>query len=137
MVFTNPVDPTMNLAYNRPPSVTYEFLSGDAAVLHQIYGRDYQAAFQPTEERGVRFAVPLIVNYVAVPINAGVSAFDALRALSTSSAPYVCVLDHENNRFFALLQVVTGEVNQPGNLFVGSIIVTEITGIPAVVSISA
>lgn len=131
MVFTSNIEPSLNLAYNRPPEIEYKFLSGDAVVLQQLYGVDYQAAFIPTEERGVVFSVPLNVNLVATPAGTGgVSVFAPLRALSRADLPYVSVTDHYGNRFLANLRITTGNEEQPDHIYIGDIVVTQITDTP-------
>jgi hypothetical protein len=122
----------LTVALQRAPEVQYQFADADEVVFTPIYGRDYRVAFQPTEQRGVSFTVPVTVSVVRTPaVRQGVPVFDALRALATEDVPYVCVLDHYGNRFLAALQVPTGTHSEPGKWYVSAITVTEVTGTSA------
>lgn len=133
IIFTTNQDPSLTVAFNRDPRITYEFLDAEEVTFLPLYERDYQAAFQPSEARGTRFVVPLTVSAVETPASEGVPVFDELRAIATADVAYVCVLDHYGNRFLASVQVPEGTHSEPGKLYVAAVSVTEITATSAAV----
>lgn len=129
-IFTSNEAPWLNLAYEPAPERNYEFIDAEETVFQAIYGRDYQLAFQPTEQRGVRLRVPVRIACIETVGRGGVAQFDALRALATAVIPYVTVLDMYGNRFYAHLDVPTGTHREPFADYVAEIVITEIQGVP-------
>lgn len=139
IIFTSNISPDLTVAYNRSPELAYSFPSAAERQLVPIFGRDYQVAFVPTEDRGVTFGVPLTVNVRTVPPAGakGVDAFTPLRTLSQApDIPYVRVLDYQGNSYYADLNVPDGPTRQPHNIYIANVVVTEVTGTPYPVPIT-
>lgn len=130
MIFTTNESTALTVAVDYAKAVPYEFLTETERVLRRIYGRDFQVAFSPTEDRGVRFSVPVTIHAGSTPTSPGLPVFAALRALATADVPYVCVLDHRGNRLYAALQVPDGTHRRAGQIYVANVVVTQTIDVP-------
>lgn len=127
-LFVSNEAPTLNVAFNREPQITYEFLDADEVEFLSIYGRDKQVALKPTEDRGVAFDLPLIVSVYTTPTSIGMPVFAALRAIAENDdLTYVCVLDPHGNRWLAQVQVPEGRHLEPLQRYHSTVRVTEIS----------
>lgn len=127
-LFVSNQDPTLNCAYNREPTVEYEFLTAEETTFLALYGRDNQVALKPTENRGVAFELALILSAVSTPAARGLPVFAPLRAIGEDpDISYVCVLDPDGNRWLAEVQVPQGTHANPGQRYVAMATVTEIS----------
>lgn len=105
--------PSLNCAYNTGPIINYRFLHSADVVYRKMYGRPYQVQFQPLEDRGVEFDLPLTVDANDPPTLPGVVVFDRIRALAENDAlSYICVLDPDGNRWLAGLLVAEGTADK-------------------------
>lgn len=150
LIFTTNNQKALTVAYGHPAQGSYSgsvssgngsytMLDSGAMVLTSMYGRNRQVAFVPTERLGVTFDTDIYINWVATPLHTGIAAFNALRALAEAQGltiPYVCVLDHEGNRFYAALQVKIGLAQQPGNQQVATVTITEVRDSPLAVVVA-
>jgi hypothetical protein len=134
VIFASDADPSLTVAYDRDPEVTYQFLNSEEDTFFTLAGQSYQTVFGTPQKRGVRFSLDLTVNIIEVPVAKGADAFGALVRLATSTTiPYVVLLDHEGQRFYAHLQIPEGENRQPDHVYETTITVTEVTDTPVVV----
>lgn len=134
VVLASDAEPSLTAAVDRHPSVRYQFLSPEEDTFVTMAGVPYQTVFGTPVERGVRFEYEVIVSVVDDLPEKGVAAFKALRELMTSpEIPYVIVLDHDGNRFYAHVQMGSGLHTEPGHHYTTTLIVTEITDTPVVV----
>lgn len=134
VLFTSDAKPGLTVAYDREPSVTYEFLNPGEDTFVIMAGLPYQTVFGTPVERGVRFEYAVIVNAVNEPAKMGVAAFNALRRIANDlTIPYVVVLDHEGNRFYAHIQMAEGVNEQPEHVYTARVTVTEITDTPVLI----
>lgn len=148
LIFVSNWNSALTVAYGRPPLMDYDVLdyttaSGVTAatpvVFAAVFGRDRVVGFQPTERLGISFAVTVRVNMVATPIATGVAAFNALRTLAAAQGntiPYVCVLDHQGNRWNAMLQIPKGANQEPFSQYKADLVVTEVRTTPLFVTVS-
>lgn len=141
LLFVSNERPDLNVGYSDgyegAAEREYEFLDADRVVLHTIYGRDRQVAFQPTERLGDQFTFPILLNAVEEPLpEPGRRVFDAIVELSRAEIAEVLVLDSDGNRWVALLRVPSGRRREPGKLYIVPATVTEIAAAPTVVALS-
>lgn len=130
IALTSNEDPSLNVIVESPTTIEYDFLEADDVVFHKIYGRDHHVAFSPSEDRGVRFSLPVIVHAGTQPTDPGIATFDDLRAICTADLPYVTVLDHHGNRFYAKMQCPTGRHRLNALHYVAVLTVTTLTDDP-------
>lgn len=138
-LFMTPHAPERSVAYNLPPEQEYEFLTAENIVRRQLHGRNYQVAFVPLENRGVRFTIELLVSVDQTnpPGGRGVAAFLPLRALAEATdLPYVVVLDHEGNRWYASIRLLTGRKTEPFGFHRATVEVVEIEDTPTIVTVA-
>lgn len=129
--FTSNVDDSLNLAFSQEGyQIAYQFLDAEDVAYLEAYLRDYEIAISGTEDRGVTFDVPVVVQADQAPSVEGVAVFDALRALQDADLPYVCVLDAKGNRFYADIRVPRGNANTAANYYVALIRVIQVRGTP-------
>lgn len=108
----------------------------DAATVHAPYGLDGHLAFRGSERRYRRFSATVWpVVQLSSSGRAGVGVFDPLDDLVVSPVPYVCVLDHRGDRWFADV-TVGGEVEPAPGDYAQQIEVLELTRTPVPVQIS-
>lgn len=124
------------------PRQQYEFLSAGETVFMRLHNRDFQAAFQPLEDRGVRWPFSVIVyvrnEHVTTslpPDGAGVRAFDTLRAIAQADVPYVCLLTPDGEMLYGAVQVPVGDRAEPGQYYVASCVFTQTQGEPSIVTV--
>lgn len=141
VIFASNARPELTVAYDHDPEITYDFLDTDGDTLVPIYGADYQAAFQESEDRGVAQQVGIVANFGRAPVDpatgqriGGVRVWDPLRAITHARPPipYVCFLDWEGNRVLAHVALNPGRSRQPAHRYSTSVVVTPITATPAV-----
>jgi hypothetical protein len=135
-------NPALNLAYEAQPAKTYDFNEDAARVTTPIYGGDYQLGFQPTEFIGATDTWTLLVGVddkVPAGGGRGRAAFDPLRTLARAVLPYVCVLDAQGNRTFAMLRVPNGNEDQTGMVarYVAQIQTIQVTDAPYPMPVAA
>lgn len=133
LLFVSNADPTIATGFIlASPSYDYEFLSAGETTFMRFHLRDFQVAFKPLEDRGVRWAFPVLVyggeEIDAPPGGRGIRAFDGLRAVGQAAVPYVCLLTPDGERLFVSVQVPKGHREEPGQVYVGEVIVTQVAG---------
>lgn len=135
LALTSNEDPSLNVIVESPTNIEYDFLAPDDVVFHKIYGRDHHVAFNPTEDRGVRFSLPVIIHAGGQPSSPGIATFDDIRAICTADLPYVCVLDHHGNRFYAKVQCPSGRHRLNAMTYIAVLTVTTLTDDPDPVTV--
>jgi hypothetical protein len=135
-------NPTQNLAYEYRPGKNYDFNEADEQTRQGAYGRDYQLAANPLENRGVTAHWTLIVGADdKLPTGGGLgwNAYTPLRNLARAVIPYICVLDHRGNRMLAALRVPTGNEDSSGgaDLYLADVQGDEVAATPFVVAVAA
>lgn len=136
VIFTSDALPSLTVAYDREPEVTYRFLGTEEDTFVTMAGADYQRVFLTPHERGKRFSYQVIVNMITEPDadRKGAAAFLPLLQIARSpEIPYVVVLDHEGQRFYAHVQIEEGVNEQPEHVYTAVVTVTEVAGSPTVV----
>lgn len=132
LVLATNVDPDLIVAYQQDGGThPFDFLDAANVVTHQLFGRDYQVAFQPTEKRGDHFKRTLVVGFAGSVWAEGRQAFDKLVALTTAPIPYVCVLDSDGNRWFASVKCASGTRQEPVGKYTADIEIIQTTRTPA------
>ncbi|MCZ7478984.1 hypothetical protein, partial [Micromonospora sp. WMMC273] len=138
LIFTSNHNPDGNLAYvnvtSRGEPEEFTFPEGGQTDLQQMYGRDFQVAFRPTERVGVEFTRTLMVNSVGVPTQTLDRGFTGLRDLAWDALPYVCVRDELDNRWLATILVPSATVQRVpsrGHLELARVTVVQVTDVPA------
>ena len=110
-IFTTNSNSALTVGYTpHGVEMLFEDLTAAETVFVKLHDRDYQAAFRPLEQRGIRWAFTAQVHIsTSTPSSgAGVQAYDALRAIATDAdAPYLCLHTADGERFFGALQVGT------------------------------
>lgn len=137
VIFTSDALPSLTVAYDRDPRVTYSFLSADEDTFVTVAGQDYQKVFASPRERGRRFPYDVSVNLGNEPDvdRKGPDAFLPLHRLARSTdIPYVIVLDHEGHRFFVHLQMPEGVNEQPEHVYETTLTLTEVADTPVVIT---
>lgn len=133
--FVSDENPALNCAYVKlGPDETYAFPSAAEAKFDPIYGRDYQVASIPSENRGVTFTLSLLVTAITTPPVSGTATrpFQALRDISTASLSYVAVIDPEGNKTLANVRVPQGTRHEPAAMYIAQVDVTEITNVASI-----
>jgi hypothetical protein len=124
--------------YQGDPARAYAFPEAAETVTHRIYGRDYVAAFRPTEVRGVAFTRVLDIVHAddagTFPSPQGPDQFAPLRALARADLSYVCVRDGDGNRWFASITVPDGVSRVWAGAHKATVNVTETTATPTIVT---
>ena len=128
-VFTSNASSALTVGfYVSGDAAQYEFLTAAQTVYHQLHDRDYQVAFKPIENRGIRWAFDINIHGGPADPSAGngVQAFEALRALGESTtATTVCLITGDNERFFGTLDVATGSRINSAKIYRASVVFTE------------
>ena len=92
------------------PNFEVSFPEGDSVTLQDQYDRDFTVAFHGTERGGERFALTLLANQGAVLLPQLDHLFTGFRDLAWASIPYVCVRSGEGDRWYANVQVPSGNI---------------------------
>lgn len=109
----------------------------DTSTVHAPYGLDGHLAFRGSERRYRRFSATLWpVVQLSSSGRAGVGVFDPLDDLVVSPVPYIAVLDHRGDRWFADV-TVGGETEPAMGDYQQTIEVLELTRIPVPVQLTA
>lgn len=113
-----------------------EFEFDDHRIVLDEFDSDDRVAYIGTERRGDRFQLDLLVygaNDQLVPAAlAGRRAFDAVRAVSLASIPYVCVRNSDGDVWYATVRVGSGIKREPGGRYYAQLEVTELSAAPYV-----
>lgn len=133
--FTTNERPSLNVGY---PDVhgdiavrDYRFPDASEVTFARLYGRDLQVAFRSPHDRGVTFVRRLLLAALAAPVEGvGPPAAAALRELSREPLAYVCVRDHDGNRWFGTITVPSMSVQQPHQAHEVELTFTETTRTP-------
>jgi hypothetical protein len=135
LIMTSNEDPTLNLAVVQAGASGEKFTMVEAewSELTPIYARDFQVATWQTERGGCAFSRTVVVNTIGTPLPASLDrAFTALRNMTWSALPYVCVRDELGNRWLAnvSLPTVTIRRHREGHYQLADITITEVTEVP-------
>lgn len=132
-------DGSDNLAYvevwDGDVTESFTFPESGNVVLHELYRRDFVAAFRPTERGGERFSRALLVQNAAVPTSRVRDGFTALRDVAWDDLAYVCVRNELGDRWLAAVLVPEGTVRRNRKLYVARIDIIETTSTPTVVEL--
>lgn len=138
-VFTSNADPTLQVVYDRDPSIPFTFPDHERDTILALLGVDYQVAFIEPENRGVTKRYRLTINFGREPrdsqgrIIGQEAMWTALRALTRSpNIPYVCVKDETGNVMYAHVELGNGLQEMPGWRYHIDATCTPVTGSPAV-----
>jgi len=130
--FVSNEKPRLSCIFYKEGGVDYEFPNADEVEFHPVFGKDFYVVLQPTENRGVRFDITVVLSSLnsmsdgSNPL--GWALYNNLRALAEDpDLSYVCVHDPYNNRLLAKLTVPTGPYPTPGTFWYATIHVTQIT----------
>lgn len=138
LIFTSNHGPTGNLAYimqwEGEPIEDYAFPEAGFVELQARYQRDFFTAQYPTERGGEQFSRLMLVQAAAVAAPS-LGNFRSLRDLGWAVLPYVCVRDELGNRWFANIQIPSGQVRRNRTVYLADVTVTEITDIPVAVEL--
>lgn len=134
IIFTSNSDPDLELVYDRLPEQRIQFLAHDGTEIVQIYGADFQVAFMEPENRGLGMRTEVTVNFGTQPTDpagnqiGGRAVFAPLDRLTrTDTVPYVAVLDHDGNAWYAHVTLTEGVYEQPGHRYTLPVTVTPVT----------
>lgn len=134
LIFTSNEAPERNLAYVQvwrgAADESFDFVEAEERALQKMYGRDFQVAFRPTERGGVSFSRTIMVHAATIPVETLTEGFTSLRDLAWANLPYVCVRNERGDRWLANVNVPGGSVQMKRKLYMGDIVVTEVTGEP-------
>jgi hypothetical protein len=108
----------------------FEFLEAGDTTFTAMYGRDKQVAFRPAERRGDRFQRIVLLQAFCSVESPTRAIFHPLQDIAWAPIPYVCVRDGEGNRWYANVQVPSGNVRTPDRRTFAEIIVTEVAAQP-------
>jgi hypothetical protein len=142
MLVTN-ADPSLSCGYPKlDADYDYTFPSADETVLMRLHGRDYVAAFRPTERRGVVWSTRLLIYSKGntddierlPPSGAGVQAFATLRAIAETQAS-IAVLTGDGERLYASVQVPSGPRLEPAHHYAADVVFTQVSDTPTVVEV--
>lgn len=142
VIFCTNDDATLLCGYVRlGGEFDYNFLSDNEVSLVAMHERPKQVMFRPTEDRGVSFPIPVLIftrgndsnGTETPPDGPGVQAFDALRAIVESDAPYVCLHTPDGERFFCGLRLPSGRRIESAGFYAVTITAFEVASEPAVV----
>ena len=117
--------------YDRDAKRDYDFPEAKEVQVRQLYGRNFQVAFHPTERRGVEFQRTLFLAGLVVGGKVGPSVGDALRDLAVAPVSYICVRDSDGNRWFGSIRVPSMSVRQPGAFHWADLVFIETTSVPS------
>lgn len=136
LIFTSNQTPSRNLAhtmqFGSSVDEEFDFREADSVVFREQYNRDFVSAFHGTERGGDRFARTLLIRNAAVASGSeALPDFNSLRDLAWADLPYVCVRDELGDRWFAIVQVPSGNVRRNRRLYLAQVIITETTSTPA------
>ncbi len=92
------------------PNFEVAFPEGDSVTLQDQYNRDFTVAFHGTERGGERFPLTLLANQGMVTLPQLDHLFTNFRDLAWASIPYVCVRNGEGDRWYANVQVPSGNI---------------------------
>lgn len=125
-----------NVSLKKFSGGSYTFPSADEMQLHAVFGQNYYVALRPTEDRGARTELSVMVsnwqsfNQSNVPGSNNVLGwplYNRLRALSTAPLQYVCVHDPWDNRMLAVITVPEGPIGGSESPWVAVIHLAQIT----------
>lgn len=125
-----------NLAYtaswDNAPSEDLTFIEASNLKLQQMYTRDYQVAFRPSERGGEQFTRILLVNNLIVPPSSPVleNAMTTLRNLAWDDLPYVCVRNELGDRWYANVNVPSASIQRNRRIQLVQAQVTEVQNTP-------
>jgi hypothetical protein len=128
-----------NLAYaeswDGSPAEDFTFPESGRNRLQWLYGRDYMAAFRPTERGGEQFTRGLLLQNAAIASGPVLrAAAQSLRDLAWADLPYVCVRNELGDRWFANVVVPSARIQRNRSIQVAQVSVTEVTGTPYAVN---
>lgn len=137
LVFSSSAATGMGAAYpevwdGREVTRAFNFDEFRDVTLQTIYARNRPIATRPIERQGDSFSRTLLLNAgctVALPT---MQIFRPLRDLAWAPIPYVCVRDGEGNRWYASLQVPSGNNVRPGERWLVEVGITEVQDSSAV-----
>lgn len=142
VIFCTNAYPTLTCGYIRlGATYDYTFLSDNEVSVVQMHERDYQVVFRPTEDRGIMTQIPVLIftkgeaSYggETPPRGRGARAFDDVRAIADSDAPYVCVHTPDGERLFAGLRLPSGSRMEPAAYYSTVITAIQVADSPSVV----
>lgn len=127
-------DGSGNLVYNNSweggaPAESFSFPEAGFTQMQLMYGKDFYTAFHPTERGGESFTRDLVIQGAAVSPKV-IQNMQSLRDLAWNNLPYLCVRTEDGDRWFANVQVPSGNVRFRRTLYQVSITVTELTITP-------
>lgn len=142
MLFVTNSDPALSTGYvTVGASNQYEFLSAGEVVFMRMHNRDYQAAFRPLEDRGIRWTFNVLV-YVAdehapgaPPDGEGHEAFRSLRAIAEADVPYIAMLTPAGQALYGTIQVPSGRRVEPGRYYSAPVTFTQTQREPTIVTV--
>lgn len=124
-----------NLAYvmTWESDVTEEFSFPEASTvqLRDVFRRDFPIAFRPAERGGERFSRDIIVQNAAVPTGLERDGFRSLRDLAWEDVSYICVRNELGDRWFANVNVPSGQVTRNRRLYIARIDIAEVSAVPS------
>jgi hypothetical protein len=127
---------TRNLAYTAAVDGTVEdltFPEASRSQLQWMYGKDFQSAFQPAERGGEQFTRTMLTSQMAVAGPLVEQGFRGMRDLAWDTVTYVCVRNDIGDRWYANVQVPSGNFSRNRYLSNISVQVTETYTAPSVV----
>lgn len=108
----------------------FTFQEAGDTTFTSMYGRDKQVAFRPIERKGDQFTRTVLIDAFCAVEPPSRARWHPLQDLAWAPVPYVCVRDHEGNRWYANVQVPGGTVNTPDVRSFAEIVVTEVAKLP-------
>jgi hypothetical protein len=135
LIFTSNAaqDGRYNLAYvqvwEQNAHEDFSFPEANTVSLNRVYQRDLPIAFKGTERGGEQFARVILVANAAVSPERLANISD-LRDMAWADLPYVCVRDEIGDRWLALVQVPNESVRRNRQLYLASIVITEVSDTP-------
>jgi hypothetical protein len=128
-----------NLAYaeswDGTPSEDFTFPESGRSRLQWLYGRDFMAAYRPTERGGEQFSRGILIQNAAIASGPVLrAAAQSLRDMGWADLPYVCVRNELGDRWFANVVVPSIRIQRNRSLQVAQVAVTEITATPYAVN---
>jgi hypothetical protein len=124
-----------NLAYaeswDGTASEDFTFPESGRSRLQWLYGRDFMAAYRPTERGGEQFTRGLLLQNAAIASGPVLrAAAQSLRDLGWADLPYVCVRNELGDRWLANVVVPSVRIQRNRSIQVAQISVTEVTATP-------
>ncbi len=138
VVLSTALHPDRTQVYPRGPVITWNWASYDQQTISSPAGADYQTAVVPSEWRGDVFAPqvsiwsPGFASNPSDPPAPGRAAFDPLNLLLRSTVPYICVRDETGRVWYANVTAAEPSRAEPFHAYTAELVVTELTGTPAV-----